>query len=262
MTFAVSIAAQSDVGCVRSNNEDSYGYDPVRKLFAVCDGMGGLTGGEVASELAVRTLLAPHPEPSPDAPSQPKEVALFNLVLAANRAVHQAGLNNPPLRGMGTTLVAAVVDEDRLLIANVGDSRAYLIRGGGCAQLTRDHSFLEEQIRAGAITAKEAQGSAAASIITRAVGVQDSVEPDLYSLALEDDDLILLTSDGLTRYVTPQELAATIRPHRPLEETCSCLINTAKMLGAVDNITCLLLQFKLIREDPPEANRNDGHSTL
>jgi serine/threonine protein phosphatase PrpC len=246
LPFTVRVAAQSDVGCVRENNEDSFGYDTARQIYVVCDGMGGMAGGEVASNLAVRSFLS---SAQPDGQtenmgSSSNHILLFDLVLAANRAVHQAAQQNAALQGMGTTLVAACVDGERVLIANVGDSRAYLLRDGGCAQLTTDHSFIEEQIRLGRMTRETAEGSPAASVITRAVGIEDSVEPDLFSLALADGDLILLTTDGLTRYVTAEELAALIRPSNPIEDTCAALINTAKMRGAVDNVTCLLLQFQ------------------
>jgi serine/threonine protein phosphatase PrpC len=179
LSFIVTVAAQSDTGCVRKNNQDRYGYDVSRELYAVCDGMGGMSGGEVASELAIRSLLSTD-GPAAEVNSLPKDVLLFNLVLAANRAVRQMSLENPLLEGMGTTLVAACVDAERLLIANVGDSRAYLIRDGGCAQLTKDHSFIEEQISLGMMTREMALHSPDASVITRAVGVDEEVEPDLF----------------------------------------------------------------------------------
>jgi serine/threonine protein phosphatase PrpC len=246
LPFTVTVAAQSDVGCVRENNEDSFGYDTARQLYVVCDGMGGTAGGEVASYLAVHSLLS---SAEPDAltastTSSPTDVLLYNLVIAANSTVHQAARQHPSLQGMGTTLVAACLDGDRVLIANVGDSRAYLLRDGGCAQLTTDHSFVEEQVSLGTMTREMAESSPVASSITRAVGIDDFVEPDLFSLALADDDMILLTTDGLTRYGSAEELAAMIRPGNPLEDTCAALIAMAKARGAVDNVTCLLLHFR------------------
>jgi serine/threonine protein phosphatase PrpC len=253
VVFSVTVAAQSDPGCLRANNEDYFGYDTSRQLYAVCDGMGGHVGGEIASKLAIQTLLSADSPKVEESPSAPKELVLYNLVLAAHQAVREATRNDQSLRGMGTTLVAAYLDDQRLLIANVGDSRAYMIRDGGCAQLTTDHSFIEEQIKAGTIKRENARNSPAASVITRAVGTEEAVKPDLFSLELVDKDIVLLATDGLAPYATPQELAEIIKPDCNLRETCAALINLAKSLGAADNVTCLLLRFRALQSTMPAS---------
>ena len=150
---------------------------------------------------------------------------------------------NEDLRGMGTTLVSACIEGRHLLIGNVGDSRAYFMRGGVCAQITNDHSFLAEQVRKGAMNLEEAKASPLQSVITRAIGTAESVEPDIFKGDLEAGDIVLLTSDGLTRYADAKIIAALILSCSTLAEACQALIDRAKQHGAVDNVTCLLLQL-------------------
>ncbi|HTW60413.1 MAG TPA: Stp1/IreP family PP2C-type Ser/Thr phosphatase, partial [Terracidiphilus sp.] len=231
----IDIAAQTDVGCVRTNNEDGFGYDVASRVFVVCDGMGGMAAGEVASATAVKELVENF---SRDAGGEATtEDRLYRAIVSANQQVYQLAQGNEELRGMGTTLVAACIDGRRLLIGNVGDSRAYFLRGGVCAQITNDHSFLAEQVRKGAMNIEEAKASPLQSVITRAIGTAETVEPDIFTGDLEAGDIVLLTTDGLTRYAEAKTIAMLIFSCTSLPDACQALIDRAKSLGAVDNVT-------------------------
>ena len=235
----VDVAALSDIGFRRPNNEDSYGYDLETNIFVVCDGMGGSAGGEVASRTTVEHMLRAYKELSHRI-MDPQD-RLYSAISTANEAVWSLSQQDHRLRGMGTTLVAACVLGNRLLIGNVGDSRAYFLREGDCVQITEDHSYAAEQIRRGAtgeISARLRQ------VITRAVGVDTTVEPDFFVGGLESGDSVLLTTDGLTRYADAEMLAEQIYSHSDLKESCGSLIAIAHRGGAEDNVTCLLLHVR------------------
>jgi serine/threonine protein phosphatase PrpC len=254
----IDVAALTDVGCVRTNNEDGFGYDLASQIFVVCDGMGGMAAGEVASATAIKELVENF---SQDAGGEAAtEERLFRAILSANQQVYQLAQTSDELRGMGTTLVAACIDGRRLLIGNVGDSRAYFLRGGACAQVTNDHSFLAEQVRKGAMNLEEAKASPLQSVITRAIGTTETVEPDIFTGDLESGDIVLLTSDGLTRYADAKTIAMVIFSSTSLSEACQALIDRAKSLGAVDNVTCLLLQF--LPAEEIKAEESPAHPIL
>ncbi len=238
---SVEVAALSDLGCKRSNNEDSFGYDPARQVYVVCDGMGGMAAGEVASQLAVATLLE---VVAASDPSTPIENTLALAIVQANDTVHKAG-QQPAHKGMGTTLVAAAIEDDELILANVGDSRAYRIRESAAEQLTVDHSYLNELIRSGTIPVENANRvdlKGMESVITRAIGVAPTVEPDFFNHTLVPGDTILLASDGLTRYITEIEIAQLVSAF-PLQTATQHLIALARERGGADNITALLLHL-------------------
>lgn len=237
----IEVVAESDVGCVRTNNEDSFGYDLEARIFVVCDGMGGVAAGEMASGTAVRELVE-HFAGEPIAGTSLEE-RLQRSIFSANHAVYTMAQGNEHLRGMGTTLVAACLEGQRLVIGNVGDSRAYFIRNGACAQITTDHSFVNEQVRTGSINAEQAESSPLRSVITRAVGTEAVVEPDIFEGAVQNGDVLLLTTDGLTRYADSKAIAEIISASGSLTVSCRALIDVAKRQGAVDNVTCLLVQF-------------------
>src|SRR5258708_3111812 len=155
-TISLEFAAVTDIGCRRSNNEDSFGYDANQNIYVVCDGMGGNAAGEVASAMAVRALIESYGSTAvmdPGADEQmPVENRLASAIYEANRVVREASFENPELDSMGTTLVCACLDGGRIVIGNVGDSRAYLVRNGDCVQITQDHSFLDEEVRKGNMT--------------------------------------------------------------------------------------------------------------
>ncbi len=257
MALGVTVAAQTDIGRVRRKNQDTYRVESDLRLFLVCDGMGGAAGGEVAAELAAeafvesyraaRVIDTSHVSACTGAAEQAKD-ALFHAAMAANQRVRARSLEAPELQGMGTTLVAAAVGGRRLLLVNVGDSRAYLLRDGVCSQLTTDHSFLDEQVRAGVLTRAQADASQLHSVITRAIGIDDAVDADLYGVDLEDGDFALLASDGLMRHVTDEEIAALMPDcakceTEKLQEHCDWLVNLALDRGGLDNVTCVLLQI-------------------
>lgn len=242
----IDVVALTDVGCQRTNNEDGFGYDLESKIFVVCDGMGGMAAGEVASATAVKELVEHFSHSAADDAST--EDRLYRAILHANAQVYQMAQSDEELRGMGTTLVSACIEGRRLLIGNVGDSRAYFMRGGVCAQITNDHSFLAEQVRKGAMNLEEAKASPLQSVITRAIGTAESVEPDIFTGDLEAGDIVLLTSDGLTRYADAKVIAALILSCTNLADACQALIDRAKQHGAVDNVTCLLLQLLPVDE--------------
>ena len=235
----LEVAALSDIGHRRSNNEDSYGYDLETNLFVVCDGMGGLAGGEVASRTAVEYTLRTYRELI-NVSIDPVE-RLHAAISSANYAIWNRSQQDQRLRGMGTTLVAVCLIGDRLLIANVGDSRAYFLRDGNCSQITEDHSYVAEQMRRGVTSEISAR---LRQVITRAVGVNAAVEPDFFVGDLASEDTVLLTTDGLTRYADAEMLTQQIYAHSDLDDACHSLIAIAHSGGAEDNITCLLLRVR------------------
>lgn len=240
-TLKLQVAAATDVGCVRKNNEDSFGYDLAANLFVVCDGMGGMAAGEQASATAVEEFIESYTGLSGS--GMRVEERMHQAILRANARVFQMAQREETLRGMGTTLVAACVEGMTLSIANVGDSRAYFLRDGACVQITRDHSFVAEQLRDGVLTADEALASPLQSLITRAVGQHEEVEPDIFTADIENGDIVLLTTDGLTRYTDADAIGETILGSETLDAACHALIDRAKAGGGVDNITCVLAQL-------------------
>ncbi len=260
-TLSLDFAAVTDIGCSRSNNEDSYGYDADRHIYVVCDGMGGSAAGEVASGMAVRTLIESYGTLALDSPageqSAPVENRLLSAILESNRVVWEAGAKNPDFHKMGTTLVCACMDGDRIVIGNVGDSRAYLLRNGNCLQITEDHSLLDQQVRLGNMTQEMAASSNLQSVITRAIGAMETVEPDLFAARIQPADMLLLASDGLTRYTQPQEIALAVLNGADLTAICNSLVDDAKRKGGADNITCILLR---VVEVPPMPQADDAEA--
>ena len=248
MPLKAKAAAKSDVGLVRRNNQDSFGIDEDLGLYVVCDGMGGLAGGEIASNLAVQTFLSTaRQELGATAALNGKRNgnALLRAAHAANRAVRMRAAYDERYRGMGTTLVAARLDGCSLALVNVGDSRAYLVRAGECRQVTVDHSYVAESVRRGLMTPEQAEHSHMQSVITRAIGADDELEPDLFEEQLQEGDSFLLCSDGLTRHVSDAQIAEVLsRAHQSAVESCRVLIELAKDAGGSDNITCLVVRFR------------------
>jgi serine/threonine protein phosphatase PrpC len=233
--FTLEVAAISDTGRRRGNNEDCFGYDLQARLFVVCDGMGGMPAGEVASGLAVERAIEAFSEPRLAA--MPAEQRLHAAIAAAHKAVRVAAGGNRALHGMGTTLVAACILDNHVVIGNVGDSRAYFLRGDGCVQITEDHSLGSPRARDQA-----AVHTPIAQYITRAIGAGDTVEPDYFVAELHAGDTILLTTDGLTRYTEAERIATELSRHATAEEMCRALVGVAYEGGASDNVTCLLIR--------------------
>lgn len=236
------VCSISDIGPVRSENQDRGEVRTVKSpkctILTVCDGMGGAKSGALASLIAMETyfdrlvrLISAGKKSTDQIPQWMREACL-----AANAAVYDRA-SNPDHAGMGTTLVSAVVHGRRAEILNVGDSRLYLIRGRKITRVTRDHSVVEELLSQGAITEAEAAVHPNRNLITRAVGVEPTVEADLFSLRLHRGDRLLLCSDGLSNTLTEAELVSYMRCSRSAELVCQALIDLAIEKGARDNVT-------------------------
>jgi PPM family protein phosphatase len=251
MALAVEVAGKTDVGCVRANNEDNFGYDSRYGIFVVCDGMGGQAAGEVASKMGVDILLdyfrnqasagEIHSVNGQSASAGARSLA--DAIQLANRTIFQAGQEQNGRNGMGSTIVAALVRGNALAIGHVGDSRIYLVRQGAIQQLTQDHSLVMEQVRRGYITLEQAQKSEMQNIILRALGSEEAVEADIEDLVAVPGDLLLMTSDGLTRHVQDEEILRIVQQTGDLEQACSQLVQMARDRGGDDNITCLLVRI-------------------
>lgn len=226
----LAIAAATDVGRVRAANEDSYFVDDELRVLAVADGMGGHQAGEVASATAIAALQE----------QLAAGQAIGDAIAEANTAVFSRASGDPALRGMGTTMTAAVYDDDTLLIGHVGDSRAYLLRGDTFEQLTVDHSVVAELIAAGQITATEAETDPRRSMITRALGIDFDVAVDVIPVTLAPGDRFLFCSDGLTTMLRGDAIAALLRTERERDAAATALIAAANDAGGADNITVLI----------------------
>ncbi len=241
----------TDTGKVRQHNEDAILLDSSLSLYAVADGMGGHKGGEVASRICLDSmkdyLLQASKGHAPlvgevDTSHSEATNLLGSAVRFANQAVFEAAYTKPEWRGMGTTIVALTIRGGKVSIAHVGDSRAYLLRQGRFQQLTQDHSWIEEQVRAGLMTRDEALLKQGRNVLTRAVGQEETVKVDLNELELKSADLLMLCSDGLFGMVTDEEIAALIASSSSLETACTELVACANGRGGRDNISVILLK--------------------
>lgn len=234
-------AAVTDRGRKRPSNEDAYGFSVEAGVYVVCDGMGGAAAGEVASTIAVDEILRLLTQPD-----RAKETSLpdatQNAIYAANEAIYSRAQRNHRLNGMGTTLVVLAAQEQNVWVLNIGDSRCYRLRGGQLEQVTRDHSLVEEQVRLGRMTPREALHSPLKNVITRALGTQSQVTPDVFEMQAEAGDLFLLCSDGLTRELSDRTIEGVLSRDLPLEMLSGQLVDEAKRAGGHDNITCLLVR--------------------
>jgi protein phosphatase len=232
-------AAASDLGRKRSSNEDAFGYSVEHGVYVVCDGMGGAAAGEVASSLAVDELMRQLAGDS--ASASPRELA-ERAVIAANQAIFSRSQRNHKLSGMGTTMVILLAEERHVRFLNIGDSRGYRLRNHRLEQITVDHSHVEEQVRMGRMSRNDAERSPFRNIITRALGTQSQVVPDVFELEVEPGDLFLLCSDGLTRELSDPLVESLLNIDLPLDDLCARLVNAANKAGGHDNITCLLVR--------------------
>jgi protein phosphatase len=244
----------SDVGRVRSNNEDCYRLVQPLNLFVLSDGMGGEAHGEIASALAVETVVkhCMESQSNPALPAYGEAQAglsentkrLASAVHFANRNIFQSAEDHPEQSGMGATITALWVNGGGLSIAHVGDSRAYLLRGGMLQQLTRDHSLVAEQVRRGILSANEAEQSDMQSVLLRALGTHSEVEVDSEEQALFPRDLLLLCSDGLTRMVTEPEIAGTLQAEMDPQKAAERLVALANENGGADNISVIVVKLE------------------
>jgi serine/threonine protein phosphatase PrpC len=236
------VGERTDKGRVRDGNEDRPLIDQRMDLYAVADGMGGHQAGEVASETAVEALRAAVASGTP----------IRDAITLANDAVLERSAADERLRGMGTTMTAATLAAGgTLLIGHVGDSRAYLIRGGELRQVTEDHSLVEEMVRGGELTPEQAEVHPQRSVITRALGIDPGVEVDIYTLELQEGDRVLLCSDGLTGMVRTEEIAAVLQREPDPQKAANELVEAANEAGGEDNITVVLLD--VVADDSTRA---------
>ncbi|MBZ5512613.1 MAG: Stp1/IreP family PP2C-type Ser/Thr phosphatase [Acidobacteriia bacterium] len=254
MSLSVEVAGKSDVGCVRQNNEDNFGYDSRFGVYVVCDGMGGQAAGEVASKLAVDVVLRYFRDGSkngsfptvgtPMDTVSERANTLGSAIHLANEAIYEAATQHAAQSGMGSTIVGVLVDKDFYSIGHAGDSRIYRIRQGAIEQLTKDHSLVMEQVRRGLLTLEEAQHSEMQNIIIRALGPEEKVQPDLDDQMAEPGDVLLLCSDGLIRHVPDDSILEVVQGTISLQLMADRLIEAARDGGGSDNITVLLLRFE------------------
>ncbi len=231
-------AARTDIGLRRRGNEDRYALAPELGFYRVADGMGAHTAGQVASHLAVEAAVraVQAMDGATAAPAEKLRMALA----ASNRAIYLAAKRQPEYAGMGTTVVAILAAGDRTALAHVGDSRAYLVRRGRIRQLTDDHSIVGELLRRQEISADAAREHPHRHVLTRALGVRESVEPDLAELTPAPGDVFVLCSDGLTNHVEDHELAKLVSEAEDLQEACEDLVDIANGRGGEDNTTVIL----------------------
>lgn len=238
--------ALTDPGRARDNNEDSVAFDEATRVGVLADGMGGYNAGEVASGMAtafIKTELARWLTQAGDlAPPDQIRRAVEICVANANRSIYNASHSNPQYFGMGTTLVVALFQNSTLILGHIGDSRCYRLRGGAMLQITKDHSLLQEQIDAGLLTPEQAALSPNKNLVTRALGVEDSVLLDLTEHQVLPGDVYLMCSDGLSDMIEDATIAKILQNGLSLEQMAQQLVALANANGGRDNITVLLTQ--------------------
>lgn len=250
--LSTRVAAKTDLGRVRENNEDKHEHFIPEEdaalasrghVYVVCDGMGGHNAGQIASELAVKTFIdvyLNHPASDPG-------VAATAAIHAANRFVRDVGLSVPSRRGMGTTLSALLLVQDQAWIAHVGDSRVYRLRDGALDQLTRDHTWVEDAVRSGVMSREEAEAHAYRHVITQAIGTEAEVTPDVFTTDLQPGDRFLLCSDGLNNHVNDDAIRAHLADYG-IAEACWRLVNLALAEGGSDNCTVMVVAVDAITQ--------------
>jgi protein phosphatase len=236
-------AGLTDVGRVRTSNEDCMGLFPDLNLFVVADGMGGHAAGEVASSMAVESLRESLSKNEGADTHSPAPHRLEKAIKSSNQKIYEAGKQSPALAGMGTTIVSVLLDQDTAYIGYVGDSRVYLFRQNEISQLTTDHSLVNEYLKKGMMTQQEAERHPLKHVLSRALGTALAVEVDILSVPLKSEDILLLCSDGLSNTVTQQIMLQTLKQSTGnLQEACQQLIAQGNNRGGVDNITVILIQ--------------------
>jgi len=229
--------ALSDIGLIRKENEDNYLVAPEKGLFAVADGMGGHVGGQKASKLAIQVL-----DELIGTENERKAPDLMHYAISrANEMILQSGENEKEYYGMGTTITAAMFKDGSIHLAHIGDSRAYLFRDNSLSLLTCDHSLVNELFRNGSLTLEEMQNHPQRNILTRALGTQRVAEVDIISLPAQENDLLLLCTDGLYCHVSDQEIADILKQDWTLREKVRRMVDLALERGGTDNITVVLV---------------------
>jgi protein phosphatase len=250
-------AARTDVGVVRSGNEDNYLMLSDRGVFIVADGMGGHAAGEVASEMAVR--ITSREIGSIRGLSEPQVgERIRTAIRMANDAIFERTISEHDKRGMGTTATVLVLMRGRYLIGQVGDSRAYLLRDGVLSQLTKDHSYVQEQVDAGLLTPEQARVHPYSNVITRCVGASVDVAPDLYFGSLQTGDVVLLASDGLTGMLEDEQLMKILKSEGDPQTWVDRMITEANRRGGLDNITAIVVRIDAVDQPTGETPAVSG----
>ncbi len=237
---------QTDVGRVRMHNEDSVGTFRSRngtRLVAIADGMGGHLAGDVASKMTIEKLKC-WEETSVSSPSD-IENWLEETILHINKEILEESLQNEEHRGMGTTIVCVVCSEQFVTIAHIGDSRCYILRGVEFKQMTEDHSFVNELVKAGQISKEDAEHYPRKNILLRSLGTEETVKIDISTLSIEDAGILLLCSDGLCNKVEHDEMGTILQSDNTLQEKADTLVSLANERGGEDNITVALVSFPM-----------------
>ncbi len=240
------IVAKTDIGMIRTTNQDSYaaGELPGSVAWAVvCDGMGGVAGGSFASSTAVK-LISERISSSyrPGMSENSIKNMLTSAIIAANISVFDMGQENPDLTGMGTTVVVAIIVDETVYIAHVGDSRAYILSNGKLNQLTKDHSFVQEMVDSGRLTPDEARDDPRKNLITRALGVNEDIRVDFCQEYISENEVLILCTDGLTNFVEPNEISE-LTNDKKYYEYAERLVNRANYNGGGDNITVVTMSY-------------------
>ncbi len=244
----------TDIGLVRQTNQDTLLLDNELGLWIVADGMGGHAGGDVASQLAVETIhqyIADHAPSTDQSKSVDCAAIIQSAVVQANATIRQRAKAEPALKGMGTTVVLVFMpntNDENTFIAHVGDSRAYLIRDKNFTALTRDHTLLEERIQVGLLPRSTPASHQLGHVLTRGVGVESTVDPEIAQHIFQPTDEILLCSDGLNKMMNDDQIFGVLQknPARTGQEKCQTLIDEANRLGGKDNTTAILIQTQEI----------------
>jgi protein phosphatase len=244
-------AARTDVGMIRSGNEDNFAAeaDKERGLFIVADGMGGHAAGEVASEMAVQIVLRELADMK-ELESNGVEQRVAKALKTANRAIHERTLVEVDKQGMGTTASVLIMSGRRYVIGQVGDSRVYMLRDGALSQVTKDHSYVQEQVDAGFLTPEQARYHPYSNVITRCVGASPEVEPDVYRGEMRAGDLFLVASDGLTGMVDDRRLQTLLLSRATPDRKVHILISEANGRGGLDNITAIVIEVAEVGDTP------------
>ena len=258
LSQALEIASHTDPGMVRTNNEDSIASVPDKGLVVLADGMGGYNAGEVASGMAttvltteLRQLLEDHAPYAVDPQSGQKAAVkmLQQQIAKANTTIYQASQSQPQYAGMGTTLVLALFYDNKVMVAHIGDSRLYRMRGNEFSQVSKDHSLLQEQIDAGMLTKEQAKLSSNKNLVTRAMGIDPAVEAEIHEYETRPGDIYLLCSDGLSDMVGDEDIGMTLQALRAnLNLAAQQLVQMANDNGGRDNVSVILI--KILREYP------------
>lgn len=242
----MKIVAKTDIGLTRTSNQDSYaaGELPGSVAWAVvCDGMGGTNGGNLASSTAVKIISERISSSYRQGMSFSSIKNMFmSAIIAANVSVYDMSKENPELSGMGTTVVVAIVANERVYVAHAGDSRAYILTSGKLHQLTKDHSFVQEMVDSGKLTADEAREDPRKNLITRALGVSEELQIDFCEEDISENDVLLICTDGLTNYVEPDEIYELTEDGK-FYEFAERLVNRANNNGGGDNITVVTVSY-------------------